>query len=50
MEENIEMNDFAIFDAVSKTIKVALEKAYKLNNSKTHLAKTAFEIALNKLK
>ena len=50
MEEDIEMNDFAIFDAVSKTIKVALEKAYKLNNSKTHLAKTAFEIALNKLK
>jgi glutamate dehydrogenase/leucine dehydrogenase len=50
MEENIEMNDFAIFDAVSKTIKVALEKAYKLNNTKTHLAKTAFEIALNKLK
>ena len=50
MEENIKMNDFAIFDAVSKTIKVALEKAYKLNNTKTNLAKTAFEIALNKLK
>jgi glutamate dehydrogenase/leucine dehydrogenase len=50
MEENIEMNDFAIFDAVSKTIKVALEKAYKINNTKTNLAKTAFEIALNKLK
>ena len=50
MEENIEMNDFAIFDAVSETIKVALEKAYKLNNTKTNLAKTAFEIALNKLK
>ena len=50
MEENIEMNDFAIFDAVSKTIKVALEKAYKTNNTKTNLAKTAFEIALNKLK
>jgi len=50
MQENIEMNDFAIFDAVSKTIKVALEKVYKLNNTKTHLAKTAFEIALNKLK
>jgi len=50
MQENIEMNDFAIFDAVSKTIKVALEKTYKLNNTKTHLAKTAFEIALKKLK
>ena len=50
MEENIEMNDFAIFDAVSETIKVALEKAYKQNNTKTNLAKTAFEIALNKLK
>ena len=50
MEENIEMNDFAIFDAVSKTIKLALEKAYKQNNTKTNLAKTAFEIALNKLK
>ena len=50
MERNIEMNDFAIFDAVSKTIKVALEKVHKLNDTKTHLAKTAFEIALNKLK
>lgn len=50
MEENIEMNDFAIFDAVSKTIKLALEKVYKQNNTKTNLAKTAFEIALNKLK
>jgi glutamate dehydrogenase/leucine dehydrogenase len=49
MEENIEMNDFAIFDAVSKTIHEALVDTYKLNKTKTNLAKTAFEIALTKL-
>ena len=50
MQENIKMNDFAIFDAVSKTIHNALEETYRTNNIKTNIAKTAFEIALNKLK
>ena len=50
MQENIKMNDFAIFDAVSKTIYNALEETYRINNTKNNIAKTAFEIALNKLK
>ena len=49
MEKNIEMNDFAIFDAVSKTIFDALDDTYKKNNSKKNIARTAFEIALKKL-
>ena len=49
MEKNIEMNDFAIFDAVSKTILDALEDTFKKNNSKKNIARTAFEIALKKL-
>ena len=49
MQKNIKMNDFAIFDAVSKTIHEALVDTYKLNKTKTNLAKTAFEIALTKL-
>ena len=49
MEKNIEMNDFAIFDAVSKTIFDALDDTFKKNNSKKNIARTAFEIALKKL-
>ena len=49
MKKNIEMNDFAIFDAVSKTIFDALDDTYKKNNSKKNIARTAFEIALKKL-
>ena len=49
MEKNIEMNDFAIFDAVSKTIFDALKDTFNKNSSKKNIAKTAFEIALKKL-
>jgi glutamate dehydrogenase/leucine dehydrogenase len=45
--DNIE--DDAIFIDTSYTIKKALENAYVINNSKTKIAKTAFEIALNQL-
>jgi len=38
-----------IFEDTSNTIKVALRKAYKVSSSKTKIAKTAFEIALNQL-
>lgn len=44
-----ELTDDGIFSDASNIIKEALEKAYKNNNSKTHIAKTAFEIALEKL-
>ena len=43
------IEDDAIFIDTSNTIKKALEKSYSINNSKTKIAKTAFEIALNQL-
>ena len=49
MEKNVEMNDFAIFEAVSKTIFDALKDTFNINSSKKNIAKTAFEIALKKL-
>ena len=45
--DNIE--DDAIFIDTSNTIKKALENSYKINKSKTQIAKTAFEVALNQL-
>ncbi len=49
MQADIEMTDTAIFKDTSETINNALKKAYAVNNSKTNIAKTAFEIALNQL-
>jgi len=49
MESKVEMNDDAIFNDSSNTIKEALEKTFKLNNSKKNISKTAFEIALKEL-
>ena len=49
MQDNIKMNDLSIFKAVSNTIKYALEETYNINNNKTAISKTAFEIALKKL-
>jgi len=49
MQANSAMTDLAIFDDTSKTIEKAMRKAYKANNAKTQIAKTAFEIALNQL-
>lgn len=43
------LDDKNIFEDTSNTIKTALENSYKKNNSKTGIAKTAFEIALDKL-
>jgi len=43
------IEDDAIFIDTSNTIKKALENAYNINKSKTQIAKTAFEIALNQL-
>ncbi len=44
-----EMTDEGIFSDTSETIHRALKNAYAKNNSKTGIAKTAFEIALNQL-
>ena len=43
------MTDASIFEDTSDIIKDAIQKAYDKNNSKTHISKTAFEIALSKL-
>jgi len=43
------LTDEGIFSDTSNIIKEAMEKAHEKNNSKTNIAKTAFEIALNKL-
>ena len=43
------MQDEAIFDDTSETIRKALQKAFNKNNSKTEICKTAFEIALKQL-
>ena len=43
------LTDEEIFNDTSVTIKVALNKAYKVNQNKTGLARTAFEQALEQL-
>jgi hypothetical protein len=47
--EKVQMTDEAIFHDTSEIIKKAIEKAYALNNSKTNISATAFEIALKQL-
>ena len=49
MKDEIEMTDKAIFADTSDCIKNALIKSHAINNSKTHISKTAFEIALKEL-
>jgi glutamate dehydrogenase/leucine dehydrogenase len=43
------IEDDLIFIDTSNTIKKALENAHNINNGKTQIAKTAFEVALNQL-
>ena len=51
MESRVElpMQDKAIFNDTSETIRKALVKTFEKNNSKTEICKTAFEIALKRL-
>ena len=49
MEDDAKIQDIAIFEAVSDTIKKALLDISLIDNKKTHLSTKAFEIALNKL-
>lgn len=49
MESEVSMDDAAIFNDISKTIRAAMEKTRKLNPGKTHIAQTSFEIALKEL-
>ena len=49
MEKRVSMNDEAIFNDTSNTIKKALQITYAKNASKTNISETAFEIALKEL-
>jgi glutamate dehydrogenase/leucine dehydrogenase len=51
MESKIDlpMSDHAIFEDTSVTIRLALERAFRLHPYKTNICKTAFEIALQEL-
>jgi glutamate dehydrogenase/leucine dehydrogenase len=49
MQNDIEMKDSAIFEDTSNVIRKALENSHAASSSKTNIAKTAFEIALNEL-
>lgn len=49
MEKRVSMDDEAIFQDTSNTIRKALEVAHAKNSSKTSISETAFEIALKEL-
>lgn len=49
MGKDIVMTDESIFSDTSSTIRKALERTHQKNSSKTHIARTAFEIALSQL-
>ncbi|MGO3706537.1 MAG: Glu/Leu/Phe/Val dehydrogenase dimerization domain-containing protein [Mesonia hippocampi] len=49
MEQKVSMDDEAIFNDVSETIKQALENTHKQHSATTDISKTAFEIALKQL-
>ena len=49
MESEVSMDDESIFNDISATIKNALLKTYAVNNKRTGLAQSSFEIALKQL-
>ena len=49
MEKKVQMTDEAIFNDTSEIIRSAIEKANKVNQSKTGISATAFELALTQL-
>ncbi|MCI0750305.1 MAG: amino acid dehydrogenase [Flammeovirgaceae bacterium] len=49
MEKEVSMEDAAIFSDISNTIRKALEKSHQINQGKTGIAQTSFEIALKQL-
>ena len=49
MERKVQMTDDAIFSDTSQVIRKALENLYKINNTKTGISASAFEIALKQL-
>lgn len=49
MERKVQMTDDAIFEDTSNVIKKALQNVNSINNNKTKISATAFEIALKQL-
>lgn len=49
MQDKIELSDAAIFEDTSETIYTAMKKVKERRSGETHLASTAFEIALEQL-
>lgn len=49
MENEVRMDDAAIFNDISQTIRSALVKAHAVSQSKTGIAQASFEIALKQL-
>jgi glutamate dehydrogenase/leucine dehydrogenase len=49
MENEVSMEDEAIFSDISETIRLALLKTYQVNQKKTKIAQASFEIALKQL-
>ncbi|MDN3203857.1 Glu/Leu/Phe/Val dehydrogenase dimerization domain-containing protein [Algoriphagus sediminis] len=49
MSENAEVTDQAIFSDVSETIRLALQKTFDSNSSKTKIAQNSFSLALQEL-
>ncbi|MFD1063797.1 Glu/Leu/Phe/Val dehydrogenase dimerization domain-containing protein [Winogradskyella litorisediminis] len=49
MERKVQMTDDAIFEDTSEIIKKALQNIYSINNTKTKISASAFEIALKQL-
>lgn len=49
MENQVSMEDHSIFSDISQTIRNALVKTYSMNQKKTGIAQTSFEIAIRQL-
>jgi glutamate dehydrogenase/leucine dehydrogenase len=49
MENEVRMDDASIFNDISQTIRSALVKSHAINQKKTGIAQTSFEIALKQL-
>ncbi|HEX7015485.1 MAG TPA: Glu/Leu/Phe/Val dehydrogenase dimerization domain-containing protein [Cyclobacteriaceae bacterium] len=49
MENEVTLDDHAIFTDISQTIRNALVKTYSMNSGRTGIAQTSFEIALREL-
>ncbi|HEY4653864.1 MAG TPA: Glu/Leu/Phe/Val dehydrogenase dimerization domain-containing protein [Cyclobacteriaceae bacterium] len=49
MENEVSMDDWSLFTDISQTIRNALVKTYSMNQKKTGIAQTSFEIAIREL-